>query len=281
MTKHKAAQTIEPRVFAWRNPWFRWSVVAFFATSAAAILVGFVWLPSAQADFGAQGLWASVCRAAGVPASWGQTQAQPASNQRSTGVVLSQVADEERGRGGREAAVGRGATLALKCTMCHGARGMSDADAPNLAGQYAAVVIKQLIDYQRGDRSSAVMQALAANLSEADMRDIAAYYAELPNPHEAGARADGPVPALVAVGDPMRNIAPCASCHGGIGAKLGAPRLQGMPKNYLSVQLRNFASGLRKNDSHGQMRHMAHALSVAEVEAVTSFYARAGQASQR
>jgi cytochrome c553 len=35
--------------------------------------------------------------------------------------------------------VGRGATLALQCTVCHGARGVSNADTPNLAGQYALV----------------------------------------------------------------------------------------------------------------------------------------------
>ena len=56
---------------------------------------------------------------------------------------------------------GRGATLALNCTMCHGAHGMSGSDAPNLAGQYPEVVIKQLHDYKSGKRSSSVMQALA------------------------------------------------------------------------------------------------------------------------
>ena len=81
------------------------------------------------------------------------------------------------------------------------------------------------------------------------------------------------VPALVKVGDPMRNIAPCASCHGGIEQKLGAPWLEGMPKAYLLTQLTAFASGTRTNDSHAQMRNMARALTPKEIESVSEFYA--------
>ena len=188
-----------------------------------------------------------------------------------TSVVLTQAMAAR----GSDAAVGRGATLALQCTMCHGARGLSEANAPNLAGQYPAVLIKQLIDYQHGDRASAVMQALAGSLSEPDIRDLAAYYAYLPKPSRGALQLDAAAPALVRVGDPMRNIAPCAACHGGIDSKLGAPWLEGMPQAYLALQLNNFASGLRRNDSHGQMRNMARLLNPAEIEAVANFYARA------
>ena len=54
--------------------WLRSSVMSLCALAAVSILVGFIWLPSAQGDFSAQGLWASICRAAGVPAEWGETQ---------------------------------------------------------------------------------------------------------------------------------------------------------------------------------------------------------------
>src|SRR4030095_14208513 len=113
-------------------------------------LVGFLWLPTAQADFSAQGLWASICRAAGVPASWAPaTDAARAVRPVSTEVVL----ERSMAREGDRAAIGRGATLALNCTMCHGAQGMSDSDAPNLAGQYPEVVIKQMLDYKTGKRA--------------------------------------------------------------------------------------------------------------------------------
>ena len=267
----------EQRVFAWRNPWFRWSVAPLCGVSVLAVLIGFLWLPSVQGDFSAQGLWASICRAAGVPGPWSEAPGPAATDRRSTSVVLT----GDMARRGSDVAVGRGATLALQCTMCHGARGLSAADAPNLAGQYPEVIIKQLTDYQRGDRASAVMQALAGNLSESDIHDLAAYYAYLPKPRQDAAQSSAAVPALVRVGDPMRNIAPCAACHGGIDTKLGAPWLEGMPKAYLAQQLQNFAGGLRKNDSHGQMRNMARSLSAAEIETLAAFYARTENADGR
>ena len=113
----------EPGATSWRNPWVRWQRRRRWSSlTVLSMLVGFVWLPSAQADFSAQGLWASICRAAGVPASWGPggdtaRDARPPS----TDVVLERA----MARAGDNDAIGRGATLALNCTMCHGAHGMS------------------------------------------------------------------------------------------------------------------------------------------------------------
>ena len=79
----------EPGAMSWRNPWVRGSVGVLVALTVVAMLVGFLWLPSAQADFSAQGLWASICRAAGVPASWGPaTDAARDARPVSTEVVL-------------------------------------------------------------------------------------------------------------------------------------------------------------------------------------------------
>ena len=56
----------EHGMYSWRNPWFRWSLVSLILLTVLSMLVGFVWLPSVQADFSAQGLWVSICRAAGT-----------------------------------------------------------------------------------------------------------------------------------------------------------------------------------------------------------------------
>jgi cytochrome c553 len=205
-----------------------------------------------------------------MPAAWGGG-GDIKTGPRTTQVVLAL----EMARPGAADSIGRGGTIALQqCTMCHGARGVSAADAPNLAGQYAEVVIKQLMDYKRGDRASTAMQSLSAPLDDRAMRDVAAYYASLPRPKNSPVTDMSTVPALVKVGDPMRNVAPCASCHGGIEQKLGAPWLEGMPRAYLVAQLSAFASGARANDSHAQMRNMARALSPKEIEDVSEFYAR-------
>ena len=244
------------------------SVIALVAVTIVSMLIGFVWLPSAHSDFTAKGLWDAICRAAGVPGSWGNGDV--VAGKPGTSVVLL----PEMRIGSSEFA-GRGGSLALeKCTMCHGARGVSSANTPNLAGQYPEVIIKQLLDYKRGDRASAAMQAIAAPLDERQVRDLAAYYASLPPPRNTPVTDMAKVPRLVSVGDPMRNIAPCAACHGGMEQKLGAPWLEGMPKDYLLAQLGDFASGARANDSHAQMRNMVRSLTKQEIVEVAEFYAR-------
>ena len=247
-----------------------WSIAAVAGLTVVALLVGFLWLPSAQADFTAKGVWDMICRAAGVPTAWSKPDLARAAVPTTRVVLLPEMA-----RPAPAEAAGRGATIALaQCTMCHGAQGVSAAGTPNLAGQYPDVIRKQLADYQRGDRKNAVMQALAANLGERDMEDLAAYYASLPRPSNTPLTDITLMPALVRVGDPLRNVAPCASCHGGIDRRLGTPWLEGMPKEYLVAQLTAFASGERRNDAHAQMRNMARALKRDEIDAVAGFYAR-------
>lgn len=240
------------------------------ALTLVSLLVAFVWLPSAQADFRAAGLWDSICRAAGVPSTWlGGEKEGPASVVATNVVLLPEMA-----RQAPSDAVGRGATLALNCTMCHGAQGMSRSDAPNLAGQYPEVIIKQLEDYKSGKRASSIMAALSQNLSDQNIKDLAAYYASLPKARTAPTTYDESLPALVRVGDPMRNIAPCISCHGGVDQKIGAPWLEGLPKDYLVQQLTLFKRGERSNDAMQQMRNVARAMTAEEIETVAAFYAR-------
>jgi cytochrome c553 len=264
----------EEGMYSWGNPWFRWSVVSLVVMTLFCVLVGFVWLPSVHGDFTAQGLWASICRAAGVPSTWTDGSAATKSVPQSTNVVLERSMVRAAGND----AVGRGATLALNCTMCHGAQGMSASNAPNLAGQYPEVVFKQLHDYKAGKRGSSIMEALARNLSDRDIDDLAAYYAYLPKARTAPTTYDESLPALVRVGAPLRNIAPCISCHGGVDQKLGAPWIEGMPKDYLVAQLHAFRAGNRRNDSEAQMRNVVRSMTDAEIDDVSTFYARKASA---
>jgi cytochrome c553 len=260
----------EPTAQATRGPGVAASLLSVGAAALVAFLIGFIWLPSESLSKPLD-LWASICRAAGVPGAWGVEETPPPPGPRTTGVVLSQA----MGRPGSGDAVRRGAAFDHnKCAMCHGARGSHEANAPVLEGQHAEVVIKQLTDFQRGDRSNLVMHAMAQNLTKPEVLDLAAFYASVAKPAATVAGSGRAVPALVHVGDPMRNIAPCASCHGGIDHKLGAPRLEGMLKTYLDSQLRAFASGTRNNDSHSQMRNMARRMSGDEVVQIADFYDR-------
>ena len=259
-----------------RRPGLRWSVISLLALTVVSMFVGFVWLPSVHRDFSAEGLWATICRAAGVPASWGASTAGNQAAPQATQVVLERT----MARVGAADAIGRGATLALNCTMCHGAQGISASSSPNLAGQYPEVVIKQLRDYRAGKRSSSIMEAIAKSLSDRDVEDLAAYYAYLPKARTAPTTYADVLPALVRVGDPLRNIAPCISCHGSVDQKLGAPWLEGMPVDYLVGQLNSFVSGARSNDSHAQMRNMVRSMTAKEITEVSAFYARRAAAGE-
>jgi cytochrome c553 len=149
---------------------------------------------------------------------------------------------------------------------------LSQANSPNLAGQYPSVIYKQLKDFASGARTNAVMSPMVATLSDQDMRDLAVYYSRLPRSADYHP-ASRPVPDIVAVGSPMRNIAPCASCHGAADHKIGAPWLEGEPAVYLRSQLQAFAAGQRHNDSSQQMRNIARQMTPAEIEAAAQYYA--------
>ena len=96
----------EQGMYSWGNPWFRWSVVSLAALTVASMLVGFVWLPSVHGDFSAQGLWASICRAAGRPDDLVRRQrAASRSVPQATNVVL----ERSMARVGGQCSVGRGA----------------------------------------------------------------------------------------------------------------------------------------------------------------------------
>ena len=70
------------------------------------------------------------------------------------------------------------------CAACHGADGNSNSPAnPKLAGQHADYLYKQLTNFKpkpvakEAERSNAVMLAFASQLSDADMRNVSAYFA--------------------------------------------------------------------------------------------------------
>ena len=73
-----------------------------------------------------------------------------------------------------------GKVKARACLTCHGVDGMSRLpSAPNLAGQNEWYLAKQLRDYRSGKRTHRFMSIVAKNLSDADIDDLAAWYASI------------------------------------------------------------------------------------------------------
>jgi len=73
-----------------------------------------------------------------------------------------------------------GKAKAASCVACHGAAGVSINPLwPNLAGQQAAYLVKQMKDFRDGNRTDPMMSPMAKPLSDSDIENIAAYYSSL------------------------------------------------------------------------------------------------------
>jgi cytochrome c553 len=257
----------EQKLFSFRNPWFGASVGVTVGIALLAALAGLVWLPLVQPDLKLSGIWDAICSAAGVPRVSSQANSIQPDFKTSNVVMTSEMLTRPN-----QVSIGRGATLAQRCAICHGPQGVSDANSPNLAGQFAAVTYKELNDFKTGARVNVVMSPFAATMSNQDMLDVAAYYAYLPRVPSNKIDPKLAAPAIVTTGAPMRNIAPCGSCHGDIDNKAGSPWLGGQSAVYIKAQLQAFATSTRRNDIHQQMRNIARQMTAEEVDQVARYY---------
>ena len=167
------------------------------------------------------------------------------------------------------------------CAACHAADGNSPAAAnPKIAGQFPEYLHKQLKNFKapagkKAERDNPVMAGMVANLSEDDMRNLAAYYASQKLKPEGAKDKD-----LAAKGQKMyrggnlaTGVAACAGCHGPTGAGIPGqyPRLSGQFASYLDSQLLAFKTGTRANDANGMMRGVAARMTEAEIKAVAEY----------
>jgi cytochrome c553 len=162
------------------------------------------------------------------------------------------------------------------CASCHGADGNSGTPAnPKLAQQHPEYLVKQLQEFKSGARPSPIMQAFAAQLTEAEMKNIA-YWAGSQKA-KAGFAKDK---ELVALGERIyrggigeRQVAACAGCHSpnGAGVPSQYPRLSGQHADYTDAQLKAFRDGPRKNSP--QMAQIAARLNDREIRAVADYIA--------
>jgi cytochrome c553 len=168
------------------------------------------------------------------------------------------------------------------CAACHGTDGNSAAPAnPKLAAQHPEYLAKQLADFkvqpdaQRAARPSPIMSAFAAPLTEADMRDVSAFFASQALKPAAASNKE-----LVELGQRIyragvaeKAVPGCAGCHSPNGAGIPAqyPRLAGQFAQYTEAQLLAFRSGERGNSP--QMTAISSRLSDREIKAVSDYIA--------
>jgi len=171
-----------------------------------------------------------------------------------------------------------GQSKAAVCAACHGGDGKAIQPAyPNLAGQHALYIAKQLTDYRDGNRVNALMSGQAANLSDEDILDLAAYYAAMPKIENVAVDENLELGmSIYRGGITSAGVAACAACHGpaGEGNPLAVwPVVSGQNAQYTADQLRYFRSGERANDPAAMMRGVSKRMTDAEIDAVANYIA--------
>ena len=276
MTDQRPQQS-DPHVLD--QPWRIWSTIAVTSIVLIGILLGVIVIPVVQGRSAGIDAFTAICRALGilpgspaVPQVADRTPPTPVSQVVWTPDVLQILA---------RADVAKGKVKVQEvCIACHGENGVSVApEFPHLAGQSGAAIYKQLHDYRTGSRVHPQMTDVAKALDESVIADVAAYYAGQPQRNLNPVTLAVSPPAivqLVELGDPHRNIPPCASCHrAGAGGPIEAPVLAEQRDEYLIAQLKLYASGQRRNDVYGRMRLIASQLTENEIKGLAAYY-RAG-----
>ena len=171
----------------------------------------------------------------------------------------------------------RGQAIATSvCMACHTTDGSRGSPAnPILQGQHPEYLVKQLTEFKDGKRASPIMQGMAAALSEADMKNVAAFYA---SKHAKPGFAKNK--KLADLGEKIyrggiadRSIPACAGCHSPNGAGIPSqyPRLSGQHADYTAAQLVAFREGKRPNSV--QMMQISAKLNDREIRAVSDYIA--------
>ena len=163
------------------------------------------------------------------------------------------------------------------CQGCHGEHGFSaDGLIPNLAGQLAPYITKQILNYQAGTRTHPIMSGMAATVKDSDLADVSAYFASQSTMKGDGS-GDNPLGKnLFLKGDPAKRRLGCANCHGMTGKGKGSniqmfPVLGGQQKEYLRKQLMDFRDGARTNSPSGIMNTVTSSLTDAEIDALVEY----------
>ncbi len=169
-------------------------------------------------------------------------------------------------------ALGDAAQSLPMCTGCHGADGVSGGppDAPIIAGIPAVLQEDYLFAYRDGERECwppGVMCQISASLSDDDIVELAAHFAEMPY-KPAGEDFDA---ALAAEGEEIHKK-DCGMCHGmDDPGDAQSSILHGQKMAYLRNVMLQYAAGER--EQLAPMQAKISALTPEQTEAILNYYA--------
>ena len=175
-----------------------------------------------------------------------------------------------------------GETKNAMCIGCHGITGYQASfpevyKVPMISGQSAKYIDAALHAYKKGERKHPTMRGIAESLSDQDIADLSAYYAQhgvTVGAAAAARTAKTPSPAVAA----LLGKANCASCHGADFSKPidpSYPKLGGQHADYLFVALKAYKVENNKTVGRGNaiMAGMAKQYTNAELKQLANYLA--------
>ena len=180
-----------------------------------------------------------------------------------------------------EGDVERGKGLVVTCVACHGEDGATGLDGtyPNIAGQNAKYLERQMQAIKDGSRQIPLMIGQLDNMSDQDLADIAAYYQSLPGKVRQASGDDEQIAQAADIyrgGIARKGVAACSACHNpsGLGNEFaGFPRISGQPAEYTIAQLTAYRERTRQtNEVYGaMMRDIAEGLTDTEIAMLADY----------
>ena len=159
-----------------------------------------------------------------------------------------------------------GKAAAAGCAGCHGETGITRMPGmPSLVGLDPKYLVASLKAYKSGQRKHDMMKTLVSALSDADMNNIALFYALL-----KPGKAQTPSPGDQAAGKAA--AAACAGCHGegGVSANPATPSLAGQDAQYFAAAMRAYKDGSRSDVT---MKGLAASVDDNAIKSLAAYYA--------
>jgi cytochrome c553 len=130
------------------------------------------------------------------------------------------------------------------CLACHGEKGISEtSEVPSLAGMPADFTLIQLFLFRQGTRKVEIMNDLAKDMTDDDLRKFSQYFSKLAPPKAAG---DPPDAAIAARAQGVIAKNHCGSCHNpDFSGREQMPRLAAQREDYLLKSLRDYKAAQR------------------------------------